>query len=160
MDLESMPGCVVQEHAQSSLDPDSDGRTTSKNLTAERQRPGPQSICVPRSVHICPVCACAAHIYQFVLILGHRRRRARGVGAEGSRELPGHQQRPLSAPAHRVEIVIPSQTHHFVIPSAPSSARANHQLYISPIGEILKRFPKMEITAGFIFLTPQSTAFS
>ena len=127
-----MPGYVVQEHAQSSPDPDSDGRTTSENLTAERRRAGTLSICVPRTVHICPVCACAAHIYQFVLILGHRRRRARGVGAEGSRELPGHQQSPLSAPAHRAEIVIPSQTHHFVIPSASSDARANHQLYISP----------------------------
>ena len=127
-----MPGCVVQEHAQSSPDPDSDGRTTSENLTADFRRPGTLSICVARSVHICPVCACAAHIYQFVLILGHRRRRARGVGAEGSRELPGHQLRGYYQLLPTEPIVIPSQTHHFVIPSASSDARANHQLYISP----------------------------
>ena len=104
------------------------------------------------SVHICPVGACAAHIYQFVLILGHRRRRARGVGAEGSRELPGHQLRGHYQLLPTEPIVIPSQTHHFVIPSASSDARANHS-YIFPLGEILKKVPKMKIRAGFIFLT-------
>ena len=155
-----MPGYVVQEHAQSSPDPDSDVRTTSENLTADCRRPGTLSICVARSVHICPVCACAAHIYQFVLILGHRRRRARGVGAEGSWELPGHQLRghyqllpTESRSSFRPKRIILS----FLLPHRTLVLITS---YISPLGEILKRFPKMKIPAGFIFLTPQSTAFS
>ena len=60
-------------------------------------------------------------------------------------------------------------------PPSPSSFRAKRIIlsfllphrtlvlitsYISPFGEILKRFPKMKIPAGFIFLTTQATAFS
>ena len=130
-----MPGYVVQEHAQSSPDPDSDGRTTSENLTADCRRPGTLSICVARSVHcahLSGLCVCRAHLS---ICVDSRAPQAARPGC-GSGRITGITRssapRPLSAPAHRVEIVIPSQTHHFVIPSASSDARANHQLYISP----------------------------
>ena len=130
-----MPGYVVQEHAQSSPDPDSDGRTTSENLTETWNS---INLCSSHCAHLSGLCVCRAHLS---ICVDSRAPQAARPGC-GSGRITGITRssapRPLSAPAHRVEIVIPSQTHHFVIPSASSDARANHQLYISPCSNLEK----------------------
>ena len=97
-------------------------RTLVTRSSARRQNVGGNlSICVHsrRTLHIVQVCACASHIYQFVLIRWHRGRQPRVWWERrdhGNYLLIIRGSLPIFSRHHS------SQTYHFVIPSARSNA--------------------------------------
>ena len=116
------------------------------------------NLCCSQCAHLSGWCVCRAHLS---ICVDSRAPQAARPGC-GSGRITG-------ITRSSAEAIISS------CPPSPSSFRAKRIIlsfllphrtlvlitsYVSPLGEILKRFPKMKIPACFIFLTPQSTAFS
>ena len=117
-----MMQCVwspVQEHALPSPDPEADG-----SMSVEiYQFVFILALCtiLHKCTSIRGLCVCEAHLSICVDSVAPRAS-APGVGKAGSRELLGHQPRPLSAACAHLFCYHSTQTDHFVIPSARSNA--------------------------------------
>ena len=113
-----MMQCVwspVQEHALPSPDPEADG-----SMSVEiYQFVFILALCtiLHKCTSIRGLCVCEAHLSICVDSVAPRAS-APGVGKAGSRELLGHQPRPLSAACAHLFCYHSTQTDHFVIPSA------------------------------------------